>query len=213
MTPPTRSTKKVEERAGLFFLLYAQLGPSRSLERVRELAAEAGIAVSLTTLKRYSSKNQWVQRVLEVDAQAAAAHHARAVESLSAGLERHAQLGRAFQRLAAGAAEVLLQDRTRLGSSSLAGVARAGQIGAQLERGAASEQRDRAALALEIWNLLIIQLVDGFLELNDLDDPQARVERFTELVDGLIDRTPPGGRRCEPLMPRDSNAHGSLRDQ
>src|SRR5690606_10880325 len=117
----------------------------------------------------------------------AARHHERAVAALSVQADRHAQLGRVFQTLAARAADARLRDPEALGKASLAAIARAGQAGAELERRAVTEQRDRQGAAVEIWNRLTFQLVPGFLELNDLPDPAVRVERFVELVDRLAD--------------------------
>ncbi|MCK9495478.1 MAG: hypothetical protein M0R75_08280 [Dehalococcoidia bacterium] len=180
-------TSSAKSREGLLFLLYSELGPDRSLERLHALIVSAGVRVSLGTLKRYSSEFDWTRRVLEVEAESAARRHERAVETLAAQGERHAQLGRVFQTLAARAADARLRDPEGLGRASIAAIARAGQAGAEMERRAGTEQRDRQGAAVEIWNRLTFQLVPAFLDLNELPDPAMRTERFVEVVDRLAD--------------------------
>lgn len=181
------TTVGTRERAETLFLLYVQIGPDRSLDRLAQLLAGAGWPVSLSTLKRYSSSYEWQRRLLTVDAESAARRHTRAVEAISAQAERHAQLGRVFQSLAARAADARLRDIESLGRASLSAIARAGQAGAELERRAISEQRDRQGAAVEIWNRITLELVPAFLELNALADEEIRTDRFVAALDRIVD--------------------------
>jgi hypothetical protein len=183
MARPSRSA----ERAGLLFVLYAQLGPDRSLERLANLLASAGSPVPHGTLKRYSREYGWQRALLEAHAEAAAQRHVRAAEAIVAQAERHAQLGRVFQTLAARAADARLRDPEGLARASLAAIARAEAAGAEIERRAQSEQHDRQGIAVEIWNRLTVELVPAFVEFNALPDEQDRLERFVEHLDQLVD--------------------------
>lgn len=162
MARPSRAT----ERAGLHFTLHAQMGRGRSLEKLASLLDSAGLPVPIGTLKRYSREHGWQQRLLEVDAEAAARSRERAVEAIAAQAERHAQLGRLFQGLAARAADARLRDADSLARVPLSAIARAGLAGAEMERRAVGEQHDRRAVAIGIWNVLTKELLEAFIDLN-----------------------------------------------
>lgn len=175
------------ERANLLFVLYAKLGPDRSLQQLAGTLRSAGTPISLATLKRYSRDYGWQRALIEADSEAAAQRQLRAAEAIGAHAERHAQLGRAFQAMAARATEALLRDPGGLRRSSLSAIARAGATGAELERRALAEQHDRRGVAVEIWSRLTVELIPAFVEINGIADEEIRIERFVELVDRLID--------------------------
>ena len=93
MTEAKRSHKKkvrpwnalrVEERQEYFFLVYEQMGTSRTLKRLWGLVRGVGAQLSLKTLERYSSQYNWQSRILE----RAARHESADFQEVQAQVEQ-----------------------------------------------------------------------------------------------------------------------------
>ena len=56
-----------QRRSESFYLVYAALGPSRSLTKLQKTLADLGLKISANTLKSYSARYNWQHRAELVD--------------------------------------------------------------------------------------------------------------------------------------------------
>jgi hypothetical protein len=152
---PAESWERLDgESARAFeaFGLYRDLGPQRSLAKVRqELGKSRGL------LERWSSRHAWVQRAALWDGRADRLRRERdeveRAERRREMLERHAHVGVAMTKLAAARLEDL-----EPGSLRAADAARLGETGARLERSA------RGELGALVSAEEVRRFVDGLIE-------------------------------------------------
>jgi hypothetical protein len=79
-TKPSARALKREARAGLYYALYASMGPTRSIAAVSAAATAAMVPASVPTIARYSKDFHWQDRVAEFDAK-----RVEGVENLALG--------------------------------------------------------------------------------------------------------------------------------
>ena len=133
---------------GTALVRYLAMGPTRSLSRLyHELVAE-GIEVSDSTIKKWSTRNEWQvhvrafevrQREIEEQRLEALAHGWDQTEAMN---NRHAELGAELQRLASTWAKKLAEDGHPMSPRDVARWAEAGVRIERLAVGAATSRHE-----------------------------------------------------------------------
>ena len=182
-----RRADSAQERAELLFFIYYQRGPSRSIKGLHADLKTMGVPISEATLKRYSARFKWQERIATLDAQARRQQDQRAVEGMLTMYERHTQLARALQGAAGTALQSLLTNDSRLTNLKPADIARLVDLGLRAERNAVGASSDRREITIEIWNDVVSSIVQVFAEVNQEPDPEVRAQRFALRVDRLVD--------------------------
>ncbi|MGD0205130.1 MAG: hypothetical protein ABSB57_01615 [Dehalococcoidia bacterium] len=183
-----RREEAARGRADVAFALYHQMGPERSLKGLHEQLRALGVQISLVTLKRYSKRFRWRERVAELDAEAVQRQRERGLEHILTMYGRHAQLARAMQGAGGSALKKLMNSETRLGEMRAAEIARLLELGLKAERHALGESADRREMALSTWNAVTTEMVKLFSQVNVESDPEARGRLFAHGVDRIVDR-------------------------
>lgn len=186
------NTFRAEERQEYFFLVYEQMGVSRTLKRLWGLVRGVGAEVSLKTLERYSSAYNWQSRILErvarhesadfQDVQAQVeqmtSEHVRTFQDIgalvTAGI-KHWQ-GEIEKNVAAGMAPTLNVDLQTIGK-----LAQTYQYGERLARGLATS---KAEIIVEVLPPLVKDIYAVFLAVNVItnDPPELVKKREAEFI-------------------------------
>ncbi len=182
----TRSKQTASERAEVIFHIHYELGPRRSLAKLRRRLSEIDWPISLSTLKLYSSSGGWQQRIAQLDAEVAERKNESSMRAIMEMDERHAQLDRALQGAGGSALRRLLQDDERLSAMRPAEIVRLLELGMRDERRAVGDSAVREDVQIGIWNTVTKEIIPAFLELNELPDPEQRARRFIEAFDRII---------------------------
>jgi hypothetical protein len=125
------------------FKVYLELGDYRSLEQVVELwnaTSPAKKHVTYGTIKQYSSRYRWTERVADYDAEVWAAERKRLIQLRKDAMERHRKAAMAMQGKAAQALAALPVNALGPGD-----VVRMLSEGVKLELGALGEPQERVA--------------------------------------------------------------------
>jgi len=182
----TKSHDGIPDRVTLFFQAYVQLGDKRSLSRLRAVLLEAGIEISVASLKRYSKQYRWRMQIVELEKSGRQQAAKTAGESILAMQERHTQLARAMQGAGGSALQRLLGSDTRLAVLKPSDITRLIDLGLKSERHALGAATDRREMAIEIFNDLVVDLVAVFKDVNDEPEPRLRARLFARNVDRLV---------------------------
>ncbi len=182
-----RRGDQARERAELLFFVYHQRGSDRSMTRLHADLQTMGVRVSVATLKRYSARYGWQERIAALDAEAAQQHTQRSVEDLLAMNERHAQLGRAMQGAGGSALQRLLANDSRLAGLKPADIVRLVDLGLKAERRAVGASSDRREIATETWNDVLFSVAPLFTEINQQPDAGIRARLFARRLDRLVE--------------------------
>lgn len=173
-------------RAELFFHVYRERS-NRSLRGLHSDLLASGVDVSLATLKRYSAKFRWQERLAELDADARKRRRDQDVGDTLAMHERHAQLGRAMQGAAGSALQRLLANDSRLAGLKPSEIARLIDLGLRAERSAVGVSSDRREIAVDAWNDVVVSVSRLFLDVNDEPDLVTRARLFARRLDRIVD--------------------------
>lgn len=198
---PKRSHKKkvrpwnalrADERQEYFFLVYEQMGVSRSLKRLWGLVRGVGAQISLKTLERYSADYNWQSRILERAARHEAADFVAIQDQVEQMTQDHI---RVFQdigalvtagikhwkkqiddRITAGMGDGLDMDLTDIGR-----LADLYQKGERLARGLATS---KAEVIVQVLPPLVKDIFAVFLAVNVItnDPPELVKKRQSEFI-------------------------------
>ena len=182
-----RRADSAREKAELLFFAYYQRRPDRSLKGLHSDLKTMGVRISVATLKRYSAKFQWQERIATLDVEARQQQNQRGVEDVIAMHERHTQAARALQGAGVLALRRLLANDSRLGNLKASDIARLIDLGIKAERSAVAASSDRREIALETWNDVVSSVVQLFTEINKEPEPGVRAQRFALRIDRLVD--------------------------
>ena len=176
--------RTAQRRADAWVLLYHALGADRSLLKLRRHLADIGLAINLNTLKMYSAKYGWQDRMRELDARQADARQLTHDSTVARMNERQANMGEAMQHVA-GRGLAMIADNA--GAMTPGDVARLADIGVKLERLALGEATTRSEIEVTVYNTIIQQIAALFINVNVMDSPDDRTRTFADGVDGIID--------------------------
>lgn len=187
--------EKMRVREAAFFLVYYEMGVGRSLMALSKRLGELGVKISAKSLERYSSTFDWQQRIIERDTaeiERQKADQALIVDRMNL---RQADLGGAFQSLAAGGIRHLLDklkpDLTtgKIEPEKLDPVTAAylAKTGMRMERLARGEVTERKEAIIHVHNQWILHVAAIFRSVNELADPEQRADEFTFRMQSFID--------------------------
>ena len=145
-----------------------------------------GIRTSLATLKRYSSVYGWQARLAEIEIEGRRREREQNVESVIAMHARHTQLARAMQGAGGTALQRLMGSDIRLTGLKPADIARLIDLGLRAERHALGASTDRREIGVDVWNDVVLSVVDLFREINDEPDATTRARLFARRLDDLV---------------------------
>jgi len=95
-----------KEKADIYFILYVQMGPERSLSKLAEQVTGLGLKISAKTLKAYSSKYEWQRRVLEETAKLQDQAEKSIQQQVEKMNQQHAQIAQGLMSLVVAGLEV-----------------------------------------------------------------------------------------------------------
>jgi len=168
-----------QRRAESFYLVYAALGPSRSLTKLQKILGELGVRISANTLKGYSARYNWQHRAELVDG----AHTAVELANVPVEMDdRHARLGAAMQALAFERLQTL-----DLADITMADAVRLIKVGVDVERLARGQATTKAELTVQMLDPLIRELAALFAEVNVIEDPAIRATVWADKADGILE--------------------------
>ena len=168
--------------------LASAAGHAQTLDTVKKRGVlHCGVNISLATLKRYSRRFNWQQRLIELEAEARTQQREQDVVQTMAMHDRHAQLGRAMQGAAGSALQRLLANDTQLAGLKATEIARLVDLGLRAERTAVGVSSDRRQIAVDVWNDVVMTVARLFLEVNEEPDPQTRGRLFARRLDRIVD--------------------------
>jgi len=174
-----------ESRAHALFIVYYDMGPERSLEKLCGHLTELGLRKSLNTLKRYSVVYGWQQKVVEEDTRAEDRRLHDAEQTRSQMKDRHGRMARTLQSLALAGMftfQEALKSKGTLDFNPAEIVAMA-KAGADLELRAVGEPTLKVEITTVLYNVLIARIAQIYRECNDLPTAEAREAKFALLVD------------------------------
>ena len=154
-------------RADSFYMVYAAMGPERSLEKLRGVLADIGLDISLNTLKSYSARHGWVEKASTLPVQPIVQS-----EVISEMNQRHVAMKKLndywVREMSAGEASKLLK------------------FGSELERLASSDNRSKQEITHELIIPVIHDIVELFKRVNEVLDPDTRRKDFARGADAIV---------------------------
>ncbi len=175
-------------RTDAFFIIYYDLGPERSLEKLGEHVAELGLVKSVKTLKRYSATYDWQQRLIEEDTRRQDQDLADADRRRADMMERQGKIGRTLQTLSIagmlGHQDKMKGGRLHFTPGEIVALAKAGT---DLELRASGEPTMKIEITTVLYNVLIARIAHIFKEINLLPTAEARESMFATRVDQAKD--------------------------
>jgi len=172
-------------RTDAFFIIYYDMGPERSLEKLCDHATELGLRKNLSTFKRWSIQYDWQERLILEETKRKERDAADTEKIRAQMIDRHSKLGKTLQSLAL-AGMFTFQEAVQAGgkltfsASEIVSLARAG---ADLELRAAGEPTLRVEITMVLYNVLIARIAHIFKECNKLPTEETRESRFAVMVD------------------------------
>jgi hypothetical protein len=184
-----------------FYDIYLLMGHDRSLPRLRSVLANLGLAMTLNTLKNYSARHEWQQRLQAASTSAQAQKQEKDTATLISMNERQAGLGELSQRLAAHYltqtfSQVLADPSAVQGTSQ--DIARLMEAGSRLERLARGEVTNRTEARVQAYSVMVSQISEVFVNVARVYDlPPDAVEDFTRGADAVVHNALTEGAREE----------------
>lgn len=183
---------RAEEKQEYFFLIYEQMGVSRTLKRLWGLCRGVGATIGLSTLEGYSAKYNWQGRILE----RAARHESATFEDVQTQVDRmNAEHARTFQDIGAvvtagiAAWKKKIEDQVaaNLGATldiPLTDIGRLAEIYQRGERLARGLATSKAEVIVEVLPPLVKDLFAVFLAVNVItnDPPELVRQRQSEFI-------------------------------
>jgi hypothetical protein len=154
----------VQSKADRCFDMYLTMTPPRSLSLLQKELTEAGLSVSLSSLKAYSSRFNWQDRVKTARDQVKINEAERNAKTLSSMDENHARIGRTLQRFGAQEITHLLNAAPGTNKVSASDVVKLFNSGINIERLASGLATERTEITIKAINLIVAQVVDVFAD-------------------------------------------------
>jgi len=173
-----------------FFDIYLMMGKERNLAKLHSVLADLGLTLTLNTLKNYSVRYGWQQRLQTAQAAAQAQQQQQDTHALVTMNERQASLGELSQRLAAHYLtqtfqQVLADPAAVQGNSQ--DIARLMESGSRLERLARGEVTNRTEARVQAYSVMVAQISEVFVNVARVHglSPDA-IEDFTRGADAVV---------------------------
>ncbi len=176
-----------QEKAEYFFLVYEQMGATRTLKRLWGLLRGVGVKISLKTLEEYSAEYTWQAKLLERAARAESANIPGVQEAVEAMNQEHVQVFKDLGALVTASikhykAQIAKNNEAGLGevltSLSLADVGRLAEVYQRGERLARGEATSKAEVVVQVVAPLVKDIMAVFFAVNVItNDPPELVRR------------------------------------
>ena len=171
-------------KADVWFLVYYEMGPERSLEMLMQHATALGQGKALSTFKRWSHQYDWQQRLVEEDTRRHDHDLADADKRRLEMMSRQGKIGKTMQTIAVAGMlnfqDIMKSGRLDLTAKEIVGLARAGT---DLELRAAGEPTHKIEVTTVLYNVLIAWIARIFKEANQLPTAEGRENLFATRVD------------------------------
>ena len=182
--------QSVKNNHDAFYDIYLLMGTGRSLPKLHSVLTSLGLDLTLTTLKNYSVRYGWQQRLQSASTSAQAQKLEQDTATLITMNERQAGLGELSQRLAAHyltqTFNQVLSDPTSVQGTSQ-DIARLMEAGSRLERLARGEVTNRTEARVQAYSVMVSQISEVFVNVAKVYDlPPDAVEDFTRGADAVV---------------------------
>jgi hypothetical protein len=186
---------RTQERADILFVMYWQMGPDRSMERLSETCTKLGLrGCSLNTLKRYSVAGDWQRRVLELTVKAREEREADSLKQVEDMNKAHINAHRALMGLALAGINKR-QDELRktqeagkgamldIDYRDIVAMLRQAQVGERLARG---EATSRTEVLIEVISTFVNEFALIFKAVNQFLTPEEREREYVRRFDEML---------------------------
>jgi hypothetical protein len=186
-----RRIKRVEEKAAILFLLYEQMGPTRSLEALADLCTKLALKAALRTLKGYSVKFNWQRQLLERSVKRREEQEQEVLNQVDKMNADHIRVHQGLMGLAIAGInyyQELLERKRAAGQhqsinfapADIVRMIRQAQIGERLARGQATS---RSEIMVELIGTFVQEFALIFKQINLIVDPVEREREYIKLFD------------------------------
>jgi hypothetical protein len=177
--------RAAKQRADGFFDIYLAMGEGRSLPKLKGILADGGLRLTLNTLKNYSAKYDWQERLRTAYDQAQAQQTRNHTTVIAEMNDRQARVGSAMLQIAGRG---LVQVSNNLGQLTPRDTGYLADVGVKLERLARGEATTRAAVEVEVLAPVVRNIVALFQQVNVYDDAERRKREFAVGADRIIEQ-------------------------
>ena len=194
-----------QERTDALFLVYWQMGPSRSLAALLELGTTIGLKRSLTTFKRWSAKYEWQRRILEKNAEDKTRRERDFGQAIDQMNERDAMMAQGMKGLLVAAINryrrMMTDDQNRRQAAAGQGVtvspeldmdfrdmAALARSAVNIERLARGQATSRTEVWVEIATTVVQEFAIIFMTINKFATEGEREAEFIRLSDDMMTR-------------------------
>jgi len=195
-----RESRERERSDGLF-LVYWQMGPSRSLVRLQELCASVGLKRSLNTFKNWSVKYEWQRRILEKNAEDKTRRERDFTQAIDTMNDRDAAMAQGMKALIVGAINryrrQMVEDQQKRQKGAAQGISVTPELDmdfrdmAVLSRTAVNIERMARGQVInrtEVWVDIATEFAMIFMTINKLPTEEEREAEFIRLGDEMMTR-------------------------
>lgn len=194
--------RRCRERSDALFTVYWQMGPERSLEKLLEVCTIAGLRISINTLKRYSGKYNWQERLLRMQAEESARREKEAGKLVDDMNRQDAMMAQGIKGLVVAGIRFYQEKirkssdiRRKIGESgdstlemSLGELVNMAQGAQRIERLARGQATSRTDVWVDIAATVVREFVLIFMAVNEMDNSNERETEFLRLGDEMITR-------------------------
>lgn len=191
-----RRAAAMEARANTLCIIYYQMGLGRSLKSLFNYMTSVGLKTSLNTLKRYSAKYNWQEKVLEMNKDRQKEQEIEASKEITEANRVQASFGKALIQTAMVGLGTW-QEKIKNAKNNL----KVGDIlsipmttdemlamaaaGVKMQRIALGQETDKKMIIMQVNNNWSIQISAIFLAINSIQDEKQRKIEFAHRLDAL----------------------------
>jgi hypothetical protein len=193
------------EKARYLFVVYQQMGPDRSLEKLHDILTKMGLKIALNTLKRYSVEFEWQRQILAINAKEHEAHERDILRKVDEMNEADAQVARGFRAFVVAAINQV-RERMRIDQQArqkglppgqtaplfldmsfdeMVSMAKTAQ---QIERLARGQATSRTEVWIQVVETIVQEFALIFMAVNKLASEEERRAEWIRLCDDMIQR-------------------------
>jgi len=179
-----------KERADIYFILYLEMGPERSLTKLAERVTALGMKTSAKTIKAYSAKYDWQRRVLEETTKQKDQFEKSIHQQVEKMNQQHASIAQGLMSLVVAGlkdyqATIQKTGKLKLDPKDLTSLYQAAQRGERLARGQATS---RVEVWLDITQTVVREFGLIFLSVYNMQDRDLMKAEFIRLSDEMLNR-------------------------
>lgn len=202
---PEIKQERERERTDALFLVYWQMGPSRSLMALCEVCATVGLKRHLNTFKRWSAKYDWQRRVLEKNAKEKTQREQEFSQAIDQMNERDAMMAQGMKGLIIGAinryrSRMADDQKYRQGFAAqgvtvtpeldmdFRDMAALSRTAVNIERMARGQAINRTEVWVDIATTVVQEFAIIFMTVNKFGTEEEREAEFIRLSDDMMTR-------------------------